>query len=321
MSSLLLRDISFILIDTQSSISHFVPNATQTATRMEDAEMNERNPPTFSQDLWQSNIPSPSLKGDEEEDVASDGDIVGDIERTDGSNSGHHPTALTMELIYEELQEIRKEVKETAKFLGIKRFPMHWRKIGARYEFVPAPPKETTVFKLPEDVYSILASWKWKTRPVLISVLVVIGLQILLLVLLTIDVLDANKEADNSWGFPVNVVPAVRVSQFLAVVIALCSQDDLRVGIAAIFRGIPDAFEGEDDFQQMTRLRWHISCSLRFIQGFLSLFVSWILIMQAQTVFDLLENFLAISFISNLDDLFFFTWKVWISWYINSPLY
>ena len=276
-------------------------------------------PPTSSQDVWQSNIPSQTgfqeeeeKKGDEEEAVVTE-DVVGNDERT-GSHSGDpEVTPDYLYLLFQEIQkkvgsvqeEVKTKLEEIAKFVGMhkspEQSPEQWQKIGEQDQLVPGPPKETTVFKLPEDAYSILASWEWKTKPFLIAALVVIGLQIVILVLLIFDVLGTNDWTDNPLGVPVNVRVPVRIAQFLATIISLFSQDDLRVAIAGIFQGVPFAFKGDKDFHEMTSLQWYISCFLRFIQGFFRLFASFMMIMQAETVFDLLLNFLGVAFISELD--------------------
>ena len=109
---------------------------------------------------------------------------------------------------------------------------------------------------------------------------------------------------------PVNVEAPVRWAQFLALIISLFSQDDLRIGFEGISKGLPHEFEWAGDggdnedyvaIQKMTSPQWYISYGLRLVQGFLGMVASFILIMQSNTVFDLLVNFLGVSFVQDLD--------------------
>jgi hypothetical protein len=220
-------------------------------------------------------------------------------------------------------KELERRLEEAENKLGISAITslIPWRTIGSRSSDVGSAcssaeldmagnvevsveqdmKKET--FQLPKDVYSILASWKWNTKPFWMSLCVIFLLQILMLVLLLVD--QTDSDADNPLNIPANVEITVRIAQGLGAIIALFSQDDLLIGIEGFFKGLPSSFRGNECFQEIGIIQWNVAYMLRFAQGFLNLFASFILLMQAETVFDLLLNFLGVAFISNLDDIAF----------------
>lgn len=148
-------------------------------------------------------------------------------------------------------------------------------------------------YQIPMDIYSVVSAWKWSSRPFWIA-LVVISIQILLLSLLLVDQIGSTG-ASALVVFPANVPAIVHASQALATVIAIFDQDDLRSAIENYFDGLPTRFKGDDTFQSMTVFQWNFACFVRFVQGFLSVFASFILAVQAETVFDVLLNFLGVK--------------------------
>ena len=151
-------------------------------------------------------------------------------------------------------------------------------------------------FKLVFDTYSIISAWEWNSKPFWMS-LFVSFLQITLVSVLIVDLIG-GAPIDNPLAVPGNVEYTVRIAQAVAVPIAVFKQEDLREGIEGLFQGMPNAFKGDSRFESMTPLKWRIGFILRFGQGFLSMFASFILLQQSETVFDLLLNFLGIEFIS-----------------------
>lgn len=145
-------------------------------------------------------------------------------------------------------------------------------------------------FILPRDVYSVVASCHWRTVPFWISLFIIFGFQIFLLVLLLED--QVNWGGDNVLGIPANVETTVRTAQILALVIALFDQDDIRIGIEGLSDGVPSLYNGDSRFKRVNVLQWAMAYTLRFGQGFLGLFCSFLLLVQAETVFDVLLNFL-----------------------------
>ena len=102
----------------------------------------------------------------------------------------------------------------------------------------------------------------------------------------------------NLLNVPANVEIRVRIAQAVAVPVAVFSQEDMRDGIHGLFQGMPHAFRGDIKFQSMTSSKWRWGYFARFVIGFLSMCASFILLIQAETVLELLLNFLGVEFIS-----------------------
>jgi len=206
-----------------------------------------------------------------------------------------------------QVSNLQSRLAEIEMLLGLTSMRNHsnkWRKIGSNEVVLDQEiPGDIMPFLLPKDVYSIVATCDWKSKSFWIALLVIFGLQVSLLVLLLLD--QIGIEDDNILGTPANVELIVRAAQILALVIALFSQSDLRQGIEGISEGLPDIYQGDEGFQTMGPARWHFAYFIRFLQGFVNLFASFVLLLQAETVFDVLLNFLGVQFISDLDDLAF----------------
>lgn len=153
-------------------------------------------------------------------------------------------------------------------------------------------------FALPKDVYSVVASSHWRTVPFWTSLFIIFGFQIFLLVLLLED--QVNWGGDNVLGIPANVETSVRTAQILALIIALFDQDDIRIGIEGLSDGAPSLYNGDSRFKGVNVLQWVLAYTLRFSQGFLGLFCSFLLLVQAETVFDVLLNFLGKLYLSTI---------------------
>ncbi|KAL3942427.1 MAG: hypothetical protein SGBAC_003386 [Bacillariaceae sp.] len=158
-------------------------------------------------------------------------------------------------------------------------------------------------YQLPRDVYSILACWKSSSRPFWIALLV-ISVQIAFLALLLTDQIGSSGESE-LVVVPVNVPSIVHAAQALATIVAIFDQDDLRSAVEGFFDGLPTRVKGDIAFQRMNKVQWNFSCGIRFTQGILSVFASFVLAVQSETVFDVLLNFLGVKFVSELDDLAF----------------
>ncbi|CAJ1968799.1 unnamed protein product [Cylindrotheca closterium] len=168
----------------------------------------------------------------------------------------------------------------------------------------PSPADDPPKFKLPRDVYSVLATASWSSVPFWFCGFVIFGFQYFLLILLLANQVDINSE-DNPLNLPANVETPVRISQILLVAIALFSQDDLLVGIESFFDGKPDYYRGDLRFVSMPLVQWRLASVIRLVQGLLNLLAAFVLSIQAETIPDVLLNVLGVGFISNLDDLAF----------------
>lgn len=170
-------------------------------------------------------------------------------------------------------------------------------------EFTDGDIKPEEEYQLPMDIYTVITAWPSNSQPFWIA-LAVISVQILLLGLLLVDQIGSTGGAE-LVVVPANVAGTVHAAQALATVIAIMDQDDLRSAIEGYFDGVPTRYKGCQTFESMTTAQWNFSCFIRFFQGFLSVFSSFVLAVQSETVFDVLLNFLGVKFVSDLDDLAF----------------
>ncbi|CAJ1931423.1 unnamed protein product [Cylindrotheca closterium] len=190
-----------------------------------------------------------------------------------------------------------------------------WHVIGDKQiDETPSNAFKQQQFTLPDDLCSVFCATSWKSLPFWITVLVIAGLQLTLFVLLLIDRVGSNRwigvggECDvnesilcrheRPLDMPPNVEPLVRAAQALCLIIALYDQDDIRDGLEGFYAGMPVDYKGSTNFRKMTRSRWNLSCFFRFLQGFLGVLCAFVLLVQADTVFDVLLNFLGVKFIS-----------------------
>ena len=65
---------------------------------------------------------------------------------------------------------------------------------------------------------------------------------------------------------------------------------------------MPSQFCGDKIFLGLTKIGWNASSLVRLTQGAISFVCAFVLALQAETVFDVLLNFLGVEFISKLDD-------------------
>ena len=89
---------------------------------------------------------------------------------------------------------------------------------------------------------------------------------------------------------PSQVTPPVRFCQIVALVITSFTQDLLRTGLLEGIKGFVPETVGQA-FPLVNRTRWNMSCFFRCLEGSMGLIVTFILIMTAETVLDLLLNF------------------------------
>ncbi|CAJ1969080.1 unnamed protein product [Cylindrotheca closterium] len=269
-----------------------------------------------------------SIIPDAEDGLADGNARQAPLRRISSENWSKHPllssvnTKMTYTLLLDKIErlelesdsktkELEKRLQETENKLGISPLAslIPWRSSSITRDgpvdstLITNNNTKRSTFKLTPDMYSILACWEWSTKPFWASLFVVF-LQITLLSVLIVDLIG-GATVDNILNLPGNVEYTVRIAQAVAVPIAVFKQEDLREGIEGIFLGMPHAFRGDIKFQSMKPIKWRIGYFLRFAQGFLSMFASFILLIQAETVFDLLLNFLGIEFISDLDNLAF----------------
>ena len=93
----------------------------------------------------------------------------------------------------------------------------------------------------------------------------------------------------------------VRFSQVIAISITVISQDEVKQSLIVLYKG----FDKTAELHCVSWTHWLVSVALRFVNGIFGIAVTFMLIMRADTVRDLLLNFTAVEFISNVDDIMF----------------
>jgi hypothetical protein len=94
-----------------------------------------------------------------------------------------------------------------------------------------------------------------------------------------------GEESDNPWNIPMNVTVPVAISQFLAIIVAVISQDDVLKSIEAVFVADYDAaIVGAAGCRNSTRYRWYFSNFLRWFEGMMTLFIILIVVAQVSIV-------------------------------------
>jgi len=164
--------------------------------------------------------------------------------------------------------------------------------------------------ELPQDTFSFLI-YTNVCSPCFLCGIMVFLFQMGIYVVLANDIIDCRidgkfncKMKKNPVGFPTNVSDAVRISEVLALIISIIGQQDVRKAIC-LYR---DGFDKDNltkVFKGATLWKWTLSIVLRALEGLLGLTLTFLLIMRSDFVLDLLLNFSAIYFVTELDDMVF----------------
>ena len=164
--------------------------------------------------------------------------------------------------------------------------------------------------ELPQDTFSFLI-YTNVYSPCFLCGIMVFLFQMGIYVVLANDIIDCRidgkfncKMKKNPVGFPTNVSDAVRISEVLAIIISIIGQQDVRKAIC-LYR---DGFDKDNltkVFEGATFWKWTLSIALRASEGLLGLTLTFLLIMRSKAVLDLLLNFSAIYFVTELDDMVF----------------
>ena len=155
-------------------------------------------------------------------------------------------------------------------------------------------------YEFPEDVFTILFLAVPFSKPAIYGYGVFV-IQILILVLISLDLLEDNDE-ENVFKVPPSVSNTVRVAQVIAILIAICSQDDIFDTLALLSVSY-ETGESLEKFPAATNFSFYWANGLRCFEGLSVVFVSMLFIIQADSVLKIFTNFAAIEFVGRLDDL------------------
>jgi hypothetical protein len=123
---------------------------------------------------------------------------------------------------------------------------------------------------------------------------------------LTIASQWAIEEVDNPGPelrfIPANAEYIVQMAQFVSIIVYVLFPDSSVQDVVTAIRLFPRSSKVKDG-DSVGLMRF--SCLLRFTQGLLAVFAFLILVLTSKKVIDIILNFTAISFISELDDYAF----------------
>jgi hypothetical protein len=155
---------------------------------------------------------------------------------------------------------------------------------------------------LSRDTFSLMCFSK-PTSPSFAWSFMIFLIQIFTFALVAWNIIDIDHPT-NPLGIPPNVDTSVRVTQLIAIVIAVATQEDIRTGVNLLYDGYQP--EGFALFEDSTCFLWALSIVCRLLEGSLGLIVTFLLVVTEDTVVDLLLNFTAMEFVSQLDEVAFY---------------
>jgi hypothetical protein len=154
-----------------------------------------------------------------------------------------------------------------------------------------------------EDVFTLFFLSEPCSKPFVYSI-IVIALQYTIYGLLLYSLIeddDPYRDKENTLKVPAFVDIYVSVSQHIALLIAVVTQDDVMYTIELITVGYNPAILASHP--SATRAYWVASCVMRFLEGAVGVGIAFVFIVQSSTVIDIFLNFAAVEFVANLDNL------------------
>jgi len=179
--------------------------------------------------------------------------------------------------------------------------------------------------KYPSDCYSFIAlngphndGWPRKKILFFIFGMTPFFFQTLILVLLVMSVTDEKHgtmpETDNPDGFgddfsswiakfiPSDTSPIVRMTQVVSIMAYVLFPDSSMNDVIGAMRYYPKASKAKAGDHVMCM---RFSCFLKGLQGTIAIFATLLLVMTSNTVVEIILNFTAVNFVSNIDDIAF----------------
>lgn len=156
---------------------------------------------------------------------------------------------------------------------------------------------------LPEDTFSFFA-FSRKSSTSLVAAVFVICFQLISLSLIGLDMFSAGTP-ENRLGVPIRVSPATSTIQVLALLISVFSQTDYQDSLNTLYSGHENQRWEERLGVPVPYWRWQASLWIRFCVSLLGLVMTFLLIVSESDASELLLDFTAIEFITNLDNIFF----------------
>jgi len=157
-------------------------------------------------------------------------------------------------------------------------------------------------YKPIEDIYAMLAVFPLRDKAFVYACLIFFA-QMLILLLFIIDQLS-EATLVNPLSLPVMTKPVVIFGQVFALYVTVMTASDVTQSLD-VFYVIYD-HDIEKHFPCASKGRWYLANFLRGIEGTISIVVAFVFIVQSTSNLDLFQNFAAVEFVSELDNLGFY---------------
>lgn len=162
---------------------------------------------------------------------------------------------------------------------------------------------------LEEDVYSLLILSGFCSKSGIIG-LCSFFFQMLLGGFVAYDQIKSGR-GSSTFDIPFRVQLVVRLGQFCCIILALCTQNDILTSVrSVVVMGMDSNWDYVVGMEgQKSKRAWYIRIALpnvmKFCQGLLVAFVSFIVVIQTDNIIELLQNFSALMVISEMDNILF----------------
>mmetsp|Transcript_39249 Transcript_39249/g.57734 ORF Transcript_39249/g.57734 Transcript_39249/m.57734 type:complete len:756 (-) Transcript_39249:62-2329(-) len=158
---------------------------------------------------------------------------------------------------------------------------------------------------LENDIFTLMFLANRNSLTFIFSVSVFI-LQMVVLAMISYNLMKETGDFfQNPFRIPINNEWDVILAQGCAIVIATFFQVDCLTSLANINLKYEENAIASKGYFNASRSSWIVSNICRFLEGLISMFVSFIFIVQSSSVIDIFLNFAAVSFVSELDDIAF----------------
>jgi hypothetical protein len=235
--------------------------------------------------------------------------------QTDDATATDDTEVTAIDEVYEDLQELELRVRSRRKI----KFPidpppsskglesiLRQSSNSLTLEKVEETKEHDEDYELPPDLYSMLFVNGLQFTKASTFALVTICQQFVIVGLFYFDLLSGGT-SKNRLNLPVDTTVWVRTAQFLALPLAVMAHENCTTALCML--RIPYDPQILKEAKFATRRSWSVALFLRFLIGFLLVFVSFIQIMQAETITDLFLNLESIVFVGQLDKATFWLAK------------
>ena len=154
-------------------------------------------------------------------------------------------------------------------------------------------------YYLPPDTYSFFACVEYCSTVFLIAVLVLV-IQLGTLWIFLTDYVDLSYQK-NPIEIPGGMKIGVSIAQMIALLISCFSQDEIRASLNVLQLGYHQ-HKVQVISSIATKPKWYLSAIIRLLLGIFSLIITFILVVHSSTVRDVMLDFAAVTFVSELDN-------------------